>query len=208
MMPFSRLELEFFEQLTVMDERLAAAVAAARCPHCGGPLHRSDYKRKPRGGVLCGGGETAYLRHSLCCGKRGCRKRTLPPSLRFLGRRVYLGAVVVIASAVALLQAGLREASSVSGVPVATLVRWGAWWRNDFASSPAWAELRARFASPAPSESTLPLSLLDRVHSMQGRDPPLSETMTAMARHLAAVTTTFTQATRFVREVFSQPAST
>jgi len=204
MMPFSRLEVEFFEQLAVMDERLAAAVAAARCPHCEGPLHRSNYERKPRGGVLCGGGEGAYLRHSLCCGRRGCRRRTLPPSLRFLGRRVYLGAVVVIASAVALLQTGLREASKASGVPVRTLARWGAWWTNDFACSLTWSELRARFASPTPNESTLPLSLLDRVHSMQGRDPPLAKTMTAMARHLAAVTTTYGRTTQFVRDVFAQ----
>lgn len=201
-MPFPRLEVEFFEQLKLMDERLAAAVAAARCPHCGGPLHRSNYERKPRGGLLCGSGESVYLRHSLCCGRRGCRKRTLPPSLRFLGRRVYLGAVVVIASALALLQAGLEEASRVSGVPVRTLVRWGTWWANDYVSSPAWAELRARFASPTPNESELPLSLLDRVHSMQGRDPPLTKTMTAMARHLAAVTTRLGQTARFVRDVF------
>lgn len=203
MMPFSRLEVEFFEQLKVMDERLAAAVAAARCPHCGGPLHRSNYDRKPRGGVLCGAGETAYLRYSLCCGRRGCRKRTLPPSLRFLGRRVYLGAVVVIASALALLQTGLHAASTASGVPVRTLVRWRAWWTNDFASSLAWAEVRARFASPTPDESTLPLSMLDRIHVMQGRDPPLTKTMTAMARHLAAVTTPFAQTTQFVRDVFA-----
>jgi len=207
MMPFSRLEVEFFDQLKVMDEQLSAAVAAARCPHCRGPLHRANYARKPRGGLLCGSGEGAYLRHSLCCGKRGCRKRTLPPSLRFLGRRVYLGAVVVIASAMALLQTGLREASNASGVPMRTLLGWGAWWTNDFARSVAWAELRARFASPAPNESMLPLSMLDRVHSMQGRDPPLAKTMTAMARHLAVVTTRFAQTTRFVRDVFTHSST-
>lgn len=204
MMHLSPLEVEFFEQLKVMDERLAAAVAAARCPYCAGPLHRANYERKPRGGLLCGGGEGAYLRHSLCCGRRGCRRRTLPPSLRFFGRRVYLGAVVVIASALALLDSRQREASKVSGVPVPTLVRWGDWWTKDFASSLAWAELRARFSSPTPNECTLPLSMLDRVHAMQGRDPPLAKTMTQMARHLAVVTTTFERTTQFVRDVFTQ----
>lgn len=32
---------------------------------------------------------------SLCCAR--CRKRRTPPSVRFLGRRVYLAAVVVLA---------------------------------------------------------------------------------------------------------------
>lgn len=206
MMPFLRLEVEFFEQLKVMDERLSATVAAARCRHCAGPLHRANYPRKPRGGLLCGAGEQIYLRQSLCCGKRGCRKRALPPSLLFLGRRVYVGALVVIASAIALLRSGLRKAENVSGVPVRTLVRWRAWWKNDFAASLAWAELRACFAAPAPRECKLPLSMLHRVHIMQGRDPPLAKTMMAMARHLATVTTSLPQTTQFVRDVFRAPA--
>lgn len=208
MMPFSRLEVEFFERLKVMDERLSVAVAAARCRHCAGPLHRSNYNRKPRGGLLCGAGERAYLRQSLCCGRRGCRKRTLPPSLLFLGRRVYVGALVVIASALALVQTGLRKAANVSGVPARTLVRWRGWWKEDFVASVAWAELRARFAAPAPEENLLPLSMLDRVHAMQGRDPPLTATMTAMARHLAGVTTSFSQTTQFVRDVFGELGTT
>lgn len=206
-MPSSRLEVEFFEQLKVMDERLSAVVAAARCRHCGGPLHRSNYQRKPRGGLRCSAGERMYLRQSLCCGRRGCRKRTLPPSLLFLGRRVYVGALVVLASAIALLRASVREAAKVSGVPVRTLVRWRAWWANDFATSLAWAELRASFAAPAPDDSTLPLSMLNGVHVMQGRDPPLTKTMMAMARHLAAVTTSLPKTTQFVRDVFAELAN-
>jgi hypothetical protein len=134
MMPFSGLEVEFFEQLKVIDERLSATVAAARCRHCGGPLHRANYPRKPRGGLLCGAGEGVCLRQSLCCGRRGCRKRALPPSMLFLGRRVYLGAVLVMASAMALLETGLHKAAQVSGAPARTLVRWHAWWTSRFLS--------------------------------------------------------------------------
>jgi hypothetical protein len=36
---------------------------------------------------------------SLCCSRDGCRRRMTPPSVRFLGRRVYLGAVLVLVSA-------------------------------------------------------------------------------------------------------------
>ena len=41
-------------------------------------------------------GEEYDRRLSFCCALDVCRKRTTPPSLRFLGRKVYLGAVVVL----------------------------------------------------------------------------------------------------------------
>ncbi len=48
---FDQIELgsEFFEGLTKIDERIARAVAARGCVWCGGPLHRADHPRKPRG---------------------------------------------------------------------------------------------------------------------------------------------------------------
>jgi hypothetical protein len=118
------LDGEWFEKLAKIDERIAIAVAAARCPRCGGPLHRGNYQRKPRGGRIGPAGEAFTLRHSLCCGRRGCRKRALPPSLRFLGRRVYLEAVVVIATVHAMLAAAMRAAQDITGVPARTLRRW------------------------------------------------------------------------------------
>ena len=39
------------------------------------------------------------LRLSFCCDRDGCRKRVTPPSVRFLGRKVYLGAIVILISA-------------------------------------------------------------------------------------------------------------
>ena len=39
------------------------------------------------------------IRLSFCCDRDGCRKRTTPPSVRFLGRKVYLGAIVILISA-------------------------------------------------------------------------------------------------------------
>ena len=35
-------------------------------------------------------------RFSFCCSRDGCRKRKTPPSLRFLGRKVYVAAMVVL----------------------------------------------------------------------------------------------------------------
>jgi hypothetical protein len=92
---------EFFTLLEQHDEGVARRVAAAGCPRCDGPLHRGDYDRKPRGALIAPAGEEFVRRFSLCCGREGCRKRATPPSLRFLGRRVYLGAVVLVASMLA-----------------------------------------------------------------------------------------------------------
>ena len=93
MLDWSWLGGEFFAALEAVDASIARRVADARCPVCGGALHVSNYGRKPRGGLIAQAGEASVLRFSLCCEKEGCRKRATPPSLRFLGRRVYLGAV-------------------------------------------------------------------------------------------------------------------
>jgi len=158
-----RLAGEFFAKLMEADEKIAREVAAAGCRFCGGPLHRGNYARKPRGAELAEAGEAFWLRHSLCCGRRGCRRRALPPSLRFLGRRVYLEGVVLIATALALVMPAVREVRTATGIPVRTLRRWQLWWTETFPGLPTWAVLRARFPPPPPDDAELPKSLLDRV---------------------------------------------
>ena len=94
-------DAKFHEQLLVFDRDLAASARAARCWLCGGALHSASYDRKPRG---CPGGlgQGYAERFSFCCGVDGCRKRTTPPSLRFLGRHIYLATVVTLISAMQL----------------------------------------------------------------------------------------------------------
>ena len=86
-----------------------------------------------------------------------------PPSVRYLGRRVYLGAVVVLVTAMlggvtATRAARLRE---WFGVNVRTLKRWRAWWRETFVTSAFWQGAHGRFMPPVTIE-TLPASLLER----------------------------------------------
>lgn len=45
-----------------LDAEIAARVAAAGCPHCGGALHRANYERKPRGAAFGAAGEAFELR--------------------------------------------------------------------------------------------------------------------------------------------------
>ena len=84
----------FFDTLIAIDQDLAASAQAGGCRRCPGRLHRGDYPRKPRGGPANLPG--AYeKRTSFCCAR--CRKRLTPPSVRFLGRKVYLSVIVLLA---------------------------------------------------------------------------------------------------------------
>ncbi len=211
MMPTERLPGEVFARLEEIDRKIAEGVAAGRCRHCEGPLHQGNYQRKPRGGLVGAAGEAFTRRYSLCCGRRGCRKRALPPSLRFLGRRVYLEAVVVLASVMAQILATAREAVAASGVPLRTLRRWGSWWREVFPTLPLWAELRARFVPPPPDETELPRSLVARLddgdHRAGGTGPPLVDlaALLATARYLAPATTgSVVEGSRFVTAALAQ----
>lgn len=83
-----------FKLLEKADWDMAEEAAAEGCGHCGEEkLHRGDYPRKPRGGPRWD------RRYSFCCSKGSCRKRKTPPSVRFLGRKVYVSVVVVLVSA-------------------------------------------------------------------------------------------------------------
>jgi hypothetical protein len=180
---------EWFARLLEFDRKIAEAVAAEGCRHCGGPLHQGNYERKPRGGQIAEAGEAFRLRHSLCCGREGCRKRALPPSLRFLGRRVYLEAVVLFASVRAMALETLRHARRATGVPARTLRRWHTWWTAALPISATWIELRALFVPPPPAESGLPRSLLERAETGLGVHAELPDALLLCARWLSPLTT-------------------
>ena len=159
--PFE-LGIEFFEVLVAIDAAILEKAAAERCRECGGPLHRGDYPRKPRGGLLGPAAEAFDRRFSLCCGREGCRHRATPPSVRFLGRRVYIGAVVIVASVVALAASGARAAERTTGIAARTTRRWLRWWRRPFTTSAPFVELSCRLV-PSPARSALPTSILERL---------------------------------------------
>jgi len=171
---------EFFALLVRADEAMTQRVAAEGCPRCRGPLHRSDYARKPRGALIAPSGEAVVRRFSLCCGREGCRKRATPPSVLFLGRRVYLGAVVIVASMIAL---ALRAASEVrrrTGVPARTTRRWLGWWQGPFLDTETFVTLCARLIGvevgrvPESIVGQLGGTLPERVRSMLGWLSPLT----------------------------------
>jgi hypothetical protein len=147
----------FYHVLARIDCDLAETARRERCK-CGGRLHSARFPRKPRGVPPHDGDDR---RASFCCAT--CRKRTTPPSVRYLGRRVYPGAVVTLATA---MQYGatrerLRRLRALLGVSRRTLARWRRWWTEVFVESGFWKAAKAAFSPPV-STSTAPMSLLER----------------------------------------------
>lgn len=158
-----------YEILLRIDEDLAMQARAAGCA-CGGRLHSARYPRKPRGAPV-GIGKAYERRLSFCCALDGCRWRTPPPSVRFLGRRVYLGAVVVLVSA---LRQGpsprrVRVLQELVGVGERTLRRWRQWWQKIFVQGSFWRAAQGRFM-PAIAAPELPRELVERfgAHTSDG----------------------------------------
>lgn len=179
------LDREFFAALTLADAEIAAAVGGHGCRRCGGRLHRGDYPRKPRGALVAAAGEEHVVRFSFCCGREGCRRRTTPPSLRFMGRRVYLEAVVLIASVVAALDGASRATARGVGAPARTLARWLGWWRGSFLATAELVSLAAVLAlATTDARSTMPTPLWRG--SPSHSDPAKSAWI---ARRLAPLTT-------------------
>ena len=172
---------EFFRLLEQVDEGVARQVAAAGCPRSEGPLHRGDYARKPRGALVARAGETSVVRFSLCCGREGCRKRATPPSLRFLGRRVYLGVVVIVASLIAQWLGTAETSRRVTGVPARTTRRWVGWWCGPFVETEVFLAVRARLVGLAIGE--LPASIVAKLPG------PWSQRVRAVLEFLAPLTT-------------------
>ena len=150
-----------FHLLLKIDRDLAKEVKEARCPHCGDRLDVANYRRKPRGIPDSVTLEADFdRRFSFCCDK--CRRRATPPSVRFFGRRFYVGFLVVLITA-------LSQGPSPSGKKVLrkigvdrrTLKRWQQWWREVFPKGMFWKAAKPGLYPRHPADAGLPLTLAD-----------------------------------------------
>ena len=96
--------------------------------------------------------------------------------MRFLGRKVYLGAVVILVSA---MRQGptprrVRELSRLFGVDKATIARWQSFWRDQIPQTPFWKIARARLV-PVFEIVALPLSILEAFLCSRRPAPGLGE---------------------------------
>lgn len=174
-------ESGFYRLLLRFDEDLAARTRVLGCWRCGKALHVADFTRKPRG-VPAGLGERYNERFSFCCAGRQCRKRRTCPSLRFLSRKVYLAAVVVLVSA---LRSGasprrVRYLQELVGVSRRTIVRWQLWWSDAFTETPFWRAAVGTLLPPI-ERSQLPAVLIERFAGNAG------ERLLGLLRYLAPI---------------------
>jgi len=148
---------QLHQLLEQVDADLAEAARQGPCRYCGGKLHRADYDRKPRGGPQWD------QRSSFCCAQEGCRRRLTPASVRFLGRRVYAGVVVVLVSALShgLSATRVQRLREALGIDRRTLERWRQWWLETFVQSPFWKAARGRLMPPV-DPARLPWPLWER----------------------------------------------
>lgn len=157
MLPELLQKVSLFRILYQIDADLSKQQQQQRCPYCIGPLHQSNYARKPRGGPKNIPDE--YMnRHSLCCGREDCRRRTLPPSCRFMGRRVYWGCVILVVMTLRQnRQAGQLARRLLEQLEISreTLKQWIVYFRDEFPTGSWWQGLRGRI-SPSIGNNELP----------------------------------------------------
>ena len=175
----------FYQFLFCIDQERANEAQLEGCAHCGGKLHVACYPRKPRG-IRCALDESYERRLSFCCARDGCRRRCTPPSVRFLGRKAYLGVIVILVCA---LEQGLspnRRKHLIEQLDLwpQTLARWRRWWRQTFAVSRCWQAARGHFVPPV-AVGQLPGALLGRLSGVD-----LRHRLCLLLRLLAPVTTT------------------
>jgi len=162
MLPELLQKSNLFSFLYQADIELAQQCRENACPHCGARLHQANYPRTPWNAPKNTPDEQK-IRQSLCCGREGCRKRLLPPSCIYMGRKKYWSGVIVIVTA-------LRQNKSKSpdviklmrmfNISYKTVLSWRDWFRDIFPSTPQWKRLRGRI-SPHICSHQLPGNLLD-----------------------------------------------
>ena len=178
-------DASFYHFLFQIDSDIASDVQKRPCQYCGGLLHSARYPRKPRGPrhLLTDDYES---RLSFCCAEEDCRRRTTPPSVRFLGRKVYLGVVVILVTALnhGLTRQRRQQLFDQLEINPQTFYRWLTWWREVFPASRCWQSARGRFIPPVDAAS-LPGALLGQ---LTGGD--LMQRLCHLLRLLSPITTT------------------
>ena len=174
--------VEFHAELARADEEIVRRLQERGCQRrgCGGRLHRADFPRKVRG--LAVDGSSAFAsRFGLCCG--WCRKRVLPPTVRFFGRSSYafVAALVAVATTLA---GGIALGARLVGAAWATIARWMRFLQCDLARRGEWQVARGRLPAVLQLEQ-LPLSLVEVFGAVDSEDAWLST-----LRWLSPITTT------------------
>ena len=156
-------KVSLFHLLHRIDVDLADGVQSQGCAHCDGPLHDAHYPRKPRGCPV--EIPRRYERRlSKCCGEEGCRRRSLPPSVLFMGRRVFWAPVILVVTTLRQQRStgsGAKKLKELLGVSKETLERWMRFYREVFPASESWRRVRGLVGGEV-RDQELPSGLLEQ----------------------------------------------
>jgi len=161
MLPELLQKIELYHLLFLIDCHFSETAKKEGCLFCKGVLHQADYRRKPRG-PFKNLPEEYQKRHSLCCSCENCRKRSLPASCRFMGRKVYFWPVILIVMA---LRQNREESYSTGqlmrlfNISRSTLKRWYQFFKECFPQQPQWQRIRGLIPTNI-SNHEIPGSLL------------------------------------------------
>jgi len=174
-------DVEFHERLLGVDVELAEQLRGQGCPRpeCGGRLHWANFRRKVRG--LIGEGRQFDKRLGLCCGR--CRRRVLPPTVRFFGRSSYAFVAVLVATATAL-TSSVVAGTMLVGAAWITIKRWLGFLQCRLATHPEWQASRGRLPAEV-SFARMPLALVELFGSAES-----TEAWLGALRWVAPITTT------------------
>jgi hypothetical protein len=163
--------VEFHAELIRTDLEIARRLQLRGCPRvdCLGRLHRADFARKVRG-LPVGDSSSFATRIGLCCGR--CRRRVLPPTVRFFGRSSYAFIATLVAVATTL-ASGIASGARLVGAAWATVARWIHFLQCELACRGEWQAGRGRLPAELALER-LPLSLVEVFGSVDSDDAWLS----------------------------------
>jgi len=139
---------EFFKILFLIDVDMAERFRPKTCSKCGARLHRGNYLRSPYG-LPKNIPDQWLIRHSFCCSNRRCRKRSLPPSCRFLGRKVHWSAVILVAVALRRNKGySINKLKEKFNVSRHTIKRWITYFKEAFPDSHRWKKIKGQIGIP------------------------------------------------------------
>lgn len=177
--------LSYHQDLLAIDVDSAVQTKNIGCRHCSCTLHQSNYPR-----ITFGlNAEIAPLydtRFSFSCSV--CRRRTMPPSVRFLGRRRYAATIFILLCASRSFTPTKRCCERLAHklgiyLSLITIKRWKIWWSKCFPKTRFWLAAKARFSANICGSPT-PKTLLQ---SFVGAS--LSQQLSAMLLFLSPLTT-------------------
>jgi hypothetical protein len=149
----------FWKTFPSLDIKISIEfIKTASCKNCGCcTFHRADYPRKPRGfpNEIEKQIPSIFFCSRISYRCSNCRKRITPQSVRYLGRKIYISTLILLAVRLIEQGSGTEGFVKISKeirvllkdfVPAKTVRRWLIWWQEAVWQSPFWKSKQGLFS--------------------------------------------------------------